>query len=177
MKQIHLNDLREKCSKLSPKRCDSFAEAGAVAFENQAHRPGVELLVDAEPSQKFQLTWDKPDARNDWQEPTEVANLGAVAVGLSMAFELTEFEVVRQAKIGATFDYHLGYNKGDPRYDPDNFLAARLEISGINKGTTSQLSQRVREKMRQMDPSDGSGLPAFVAVTEFGKPITVFKKK
>lgn len=177
MKQLHLSDLREKCPNLSPKRCDSLAEAGAVALENQLHQSGVELLVDHEIPQKFRLTWDKPDLRGDWQEPSENANFGAVAIGLSLAFELTDFMVVRQSRIGTGFDYFLSYREDDPRYDADNFLSARLEISGINKGNPSQIGQRVREKLKQTNVSDGMKLPAFVAVTEFSKPITFFRKK
>lgn len=177
LKQFHLSDLREKCPKLPPKRCDSMAEAGAIAFENQSHESGVELLVDGPRSEKFTLTWDAPDARGDWPEMRELANEGAVAVALSLVFEMTDFEVIRQSRIGTGFDYLLGYQENHPSYDSDNFLAARLEISGIKNGTTNEIAQRVRDKMKQTNASDSLGLPAYVALTEFSKPVAIFKKK
>ena len=35
---------------------------------------------------------------------------------------------------GTGFDFWLGYKENPENYDPDNFLNARVEISGIDNG-------------------------------------------
>ncbi len=46
---------------------------------------------------------------------------------------------------------------------------ARLEVSGIRKGTKSTIQSRVNMKLKQIAPSDAVA-PGYVAVVEFGTP-------
>ena len=61
--------------------------------------------------------------------------------------------------------------------DPDNFLNARLEISGINKGSRREMAQRLRKKMRQLGVSDHLKIPGYVIIIEFGAPICIIVQK
>jgi hypothetical protein len=70
----------------------------------------------------------------------------------------------RAVQEGTGFDWWLGN-------DDDLFQAkARLEVSGILKGTTKQISSRISSKKSQTRQSDALGLAAFVVVVEFGTP-------
>jgi hypothetical protein len=80
--------------------------------------------------------------------------------------------------MGTGFDYWLGYDESHSKYDPINFLLARLEISGIKSETESNnVDRRVKEKKKQTNPSDYLKLPAYISVTEFSEPKSYFGKK
>ena len=69
-----------------------------------------------------------------------------------------------KAPQGTGFDYWLTSN------DERNFFEARLEVSGLLKGTQAEIAQRQREKLRQTLRSDDTRLPAYVLIVEFGLP-------
>jgi len=50
-------------------------------------------------------------------------------------------------------------------------------LSGINNNTLATINARVREKIKQTSVSDYLNIPAYIIVTEFGQPISVFIKK
>jgi hypothetical protein len=54
---------------------------------------------------------------------------------------------------------------------------ARLEVSGIRKGSRSQINARVKQKTYQTLASDAQGLPAYIIVVEFSRPISVINAK
>lgn len=91
--------------------------------------------------------------------------------------ELTDYEIIQQAVIGTGFDYWLGFKETNENFDPDNFLNGRLEVSGINNDSKAVINARVREKIKQTDISDYLNIPAYIIVTEFGQPISMFIKK
>jgi len=53
---------------------------------------------------------------------------------------------------------------------------ARLEVSGIGKGSESDIKSRVNQKLKQITPSDDT-LPGYVAVVEFSSPYLHLVKK
>ncbi|MCU0541386.1 MAG: hypothetical protein MUE44_04270 [Oscillatoriaceae cyanobacterium Prado104] len=54
---------------------------------------------------------------------------------------------------------------------------ARLEVSGIRKGNRSQINARVKLKTEQTRTSDAQGLPAYIIVVEFSRPISIINTK
>jgi hypothetical protein len=54
---------------------------------------------------------------------------------------------------------------------------ARLEVSGIRKGSRSQINARVKQKTEQTRASDAEGLPAYIIVVEFSRPISTVSAK
>jgi hypothetical protein len=52
---------------------------------------------------------------------------------------------------------------------------ARLEISGILKGESSQIKSRVKQKKAQTQVSAG-GYPGYAAVVEFSSPQAVIER-
>lgn len=141
------------------------------------HRSPVELLVDGDFSNKYLVSWSEPSSKRGWKEPRDFAEAGAIALAFYLTTSLTEYQVVEQAPIGkGGFDYFLGYKEDYPKYDPDNFMNARLEISGTSQGVKA-LARRVQKKLEQVKQSDGWNIPAYIAVTDFSKPLTYIKKK
>jgi len=87
--------------------------------------------------------------------------------------EISDLTVVERSKKGAGFDYWLGEkNDGGPLFQGK----ARLEVSGIRTGSESAVESRVKQKLRQTQPSDGT-LPAIIIVVEFGSPQSVVVRK
>lgn len=177
MKTFELTDLPRFCPAFSPNQCLFYAEGAIVALEKHGHQSGVLLTVDGQVSENFELAWSHSPLKAGWVEKRDSAQFGALAIAFYLAFELTDFTVVEQSWQNTGFDYWLGFNEDDPRYNPDNNLLARLEISGLGDGKPSEIAARVREKLDQTKPTDHLKLAAWIAVTAFGKPISIFKKK
>ncbi len=113
---------------------------------------------------------EKSPSAKGWREPREIAENGSIAIAFLLTLELTEYEIIEQAIIGTGFDYWLGFKEDSPKYDPDNFLNARLEISGMNKGTNADISRKIRQKIKQIRVSNHLEIPGIVIVTEFSHP-------
>ena len=56
-------------------------------------------------------------------------------------------------------------------------VRARLEVSGIMRGTDVQVRRRVSSKLEQMSVSDGWGVPGYAVVVEFGRPLAVIAER
>jgi hypothetical protein len=52
----------------------------------------------------------------------------------------------------------------------------RLEVSGIRKGDDSRIKARIKQKLEQVSPTDGT-LPAYIVVAEFSNPLAFIVKK
>src|SRR4051812_4992081 len=75
------------------------------------------------------------------------------------------FHTLTQSRKGTGFDWWLAAE--------DNLFqaAARLEVSGIMRGSARRVNGRLKDRMAQTERSDRSGLTAFIAVIEFGRPL------
>ena len=166
MKAVDINSLN-RITELSETKCDDLSEAASVCLENQKHDKLLNLEVVGTFIDKFILkrnnvTQKIKDSRADL---VETAQYGAIAIAALLTFELTDYKVIRQSVRGTGFDYWLG-NKNEI-YPFQN--SARLEISGILKGTNSQIKTRVNDKLNRLDKYK-SNLLAYVCVAEFSNP-------
>jgi hypothetical protein len=110
--------------------------------------------------------------RRTYNDPQEATEKGACAVAICLIHDVAGFAVVERSRKGTGFDYWLGAD------DPHPFQKkARLEVSGILRGTERDLEQRIRQKCRQTQRSDHTRLEALVAVIEFGHPMAKVVKR
>ena len=177
MTTLDINQLKNQVNYISSIQCDYFAEACIIALENKGHLSGIQLKVDGDFQTSFILKWQSPIKVSGWKESRDIAENGSIAISFLLILELTEYEIIQQSVIGTGFDYWLGYKPSSKKSDPDNFLNARLEVSGINKGRRSVMTQRVRQKLKQVGVSDYLNIPAYIVVTEFGTPISIIIEK
>ncbi len=176
--KLRLNQINNLMNAFSPVQCAYYAEAGVIALENQKHQPGVQLKIEGNVQESYQLEWESfIYSKSGWQEPREIAENGAIAIGILVILELTAYQIVEQSIIGSGFDFWLGYKKHHKDYDPDNFLNARLEVSGINKGNRADVVRRARKKLQQLKILDYLNIPGYVIVTEFSAPMSLIVKK
>lgn len=89
--------------------------------------------------------------------------------------KLTDLTIIERSRKGTGFDYWLG-NQDSTAILPFQHMA-RLEVSGIRKGNQSQINARVKQKTEQTGASDAEGLPAYIIVVEFSRPISIVSAK
>lgn len=151
-----------------------MAECASVCLEDQGHGATVSLSVEGTHRAAYSVlrltTTDQlRSTHGDLQEATE---WGACGLALLIVRDLTPYTVVERAWKGGGFDYWLG-NKDDPLYQK----RARLEVSGILAGDASAVNARIKQKLSQSNPSDGTNTDAYAVVVEFSAPTARINKK
>lgn len=113
-----------------------------------------------------------PQVLHAWEDEQELTEFGACGIAILLTLELTEYTVIRRARKGSGIDYWLGHTDAEHAFQD----AARLEVSGILRGDSSDIRSRVEKKKKQTEQSDGK-LPAYIIVVEFSKPESYLVKK
>jgi hypothetical protein len=144
------------------------AEAGSVCFEEQGHRCGVALKVGGSYATSHRVYWAgvHEQARPCWSDLQVAVEHGAYGIAFLLIRELTDFTVIERARKGPGFDYWLGHDDGMFQ------RKARLEVSGIQNGSEGEVNYRAKQKLKQTEPSDNQGFPAYIIVVEFNQPIS-----
>lgn len=173
IEQINVFNL-DKTSQLSSIRCADFSEAASVCLDNQGHGSGKEIKIEGDLEGQFKLVWKEVTdqmrrSRNDLEDAVEG---GAYRLAMLVIEKLTSLKVTKQSQKRTGFDYWLGEGNEDGVQG-----LARLEVSGILKGTRGQINQRLKEKMRQTQKSDNLKIPAYIVIVEFSQPIMKIKKR
>lgn len=162
---------------------DSFggfiSECAVFCFDSQNHESGVIIKIKTDTdTKKYEVIWDTEvtdKMRRTMNDPERTTEYGAMCMAILMTLKLTSFKgfEVSQKKTG--IDFWLYEEDSD---DLDFSASARLEISGIRKATSqNNVTSRLRIKKNQVNQSSSTGLPAYIAITEFSKPDAAFIKK
>jgi hypothetical protein len=157
---------------ITPAFGQTLAEAGAVCFEDQKHPNGVEIEINGTFDAKYQVFWQPVTDQiarcyNDEESTTE---LGAYGVAFLLILDLTDNTIIKRSRRGTGFDYWLGKIQDNEDLPFQN--KERLEVSGIRRGDNSRIRARVNEKMKQVQLSSTTHLPALIVVVEFSAPLT-----
>ena len=158
---------------LTPTAGRHLAEAAAVCLSSQGHQPGTVLMVRGLIEQAPEIIWPEVTPQmartyNDLQEATED---GACAVAILLMRTFTRLTVILRSRKGTGIDYWLGAPIAGKTEEPVVFQnTARLEVSGILRGTQQQMAARMRQKRAQVQRSDGTRLPAYTVIVEFSGP-------
>jgi hypothetical protein len=169
--------LAEGLPAVTPAFGATLAEAGAVCFVDQDHSNGVELKIDGTFTAKYKVYWQEvtDQMRRCWNDPEVTTEHAAYGVSFLLIRNLTEYTVIHRSRKGTGFDFWLGKEKGEE--DLRLETKARLEVSGIRKGDDNLIKARMVQKLDQIKLSDSLGLPAYVVVVEFSKPLSQVVKK
>ena len=153
-----------------------FIETCSVCLEDQGHKGSTTLHVDGCFNTQYTLRVPSvtDQMKRAWGDSEEATELGATGLAILVILDITNLCVVRRMYKGSGFDYWLGENS-DEGYLLQNHT--RLEVSGIRKGTRSQIKSRVKQKLDQVSPSDDWGYPAYIVVVEFSRPLASVEKK
>ncbi len=153
-----------------------MAEAAAVCLDDCNHQTNVRLprtgLMRNDLYVERRTVTDQ--AKRSYADMQETTAWGASGVAILVAKEITGLVVTERSVKGTGFDYWLGEDDEDAL--PFQGRKARLEVSGILRGTPQDIEARVRRKKKQISPSDHLG-PGLVGVVEFGNPIARVENK
>ena len=144
-----------------------LAQAAVICLDHEGHMAGVRLGVNGAFTAPFALSWSETlteAKRRFWNDLEEATQQGAYAVAILLIRALTGYTVIERSRKGTGFDWWLGTE--------DNLFQgkARLEVSGILRGTTRRINSRIKARMGQTRQSDSLALTAYVVVVEFGTP-------
>ena len=171
---LDLNELGDGLPAITPSFGKALAEAAGVCLESQGHAVLTQITIRGHVSIEHPLVWPQvtEQTRRTWNDPDEATEYGATGIAVLLARQELGYLVIERSAKGTGIDYWLG--------DESDALSlgrkARLEISGIRSGSSSAVRDRVRQKLQQTTPSDGS-LTAFVIVVEFGTPLAEVQMK
>ena len=177
---LDLNDLSRGLPAITPSWGATLAEMAGVCLESQGHEQGAQLRIIGYTQNSYTLSW--PDINyqtlQTWRDLQEATQFGATAIAVLLGKVEVGYSVVERSVKGTGIDYWMGDESDGPPFQHK----ARLEISGIlrvdgdSRTVRRRVSARVREKLKQTDPSDGL-IPAYVIVVEFGSPIAEVQRK
>ncbi|NTU43530.1 MAG: hypothetical protein HGA78_10895 [Nitrospirales bacterium] len=152
---------------MTPTWGGSLSEAASVCLEDQGHANPIILKVNGDYMAQASIERDEvtEQMRRCWNDPEVATEHGAYGLAALLLPHVSGLCVVERSKKGTGFDYWLGSPDDAPLFQGK----ARLEVSGIRKGTDAVVASRVKQKLKQTNPSDGI-LPAIIVVVEFGTP-------
>lgn len=164
---LNLDDLTSGFPHI-PSACgEALSQAVAVSLESQGHSSGVILKISGLHKKSFAVYWTVSVTEavlRYWNDLEAAVEQAAYGVAVLLMRSLTGYSVIERARRGTGFDWWLGS-------DDALFQAkARLEVSGILRGTPRRINSRVKVKLEQTRRSDACTLPAYVVVVEFGTP-------
>ena len=169
-KTLDLTELANGTPGITPDFGKMLSEAAIVCLEDQSHSSGVLMnLLGIYDNIRCLIEWNNGTDQmrrcyNDKQFATEN---GAYGIAILLIQEIMDLTALQRSRKGTGFDWWVG---GKDQNDAPFQNSARLEVSGILNGTHSDISGRVRQKIRQTTLSDGTSLPAIIIVVEFGMP-------
>jgi hypothetical protein len=170
---LHLNDL----CKNQPERPGwsltfgaTCADAAAVCLDEQSHPNPVNLQIDGIQSCEIELQRHEiNDITRRFNADQEIATeYGAYGIAALITPRLANLTIIERSVKGKGFGFDFWLGSID---DPGTLFQrkARLEVSGIRKGSETLIQSRVKMKLKQIKPSD-TVAPGYVAVVEFGTP-------
>ena len=157
----------------------TLASCAALCLESQGHSSGVQLEVEGEAHWLARIEWEQvtPQMRRGYADPDEATEFGAAAVGILLAKAISGFSVVERGVKGTGFDYWLG-DDGD--FNDETYIVkkrARLEVSGIRRGSRFLIRRRLKHRSNQTQKSDDTRLPAYISIVEFRRPFAFLVKR
>jgi hypothetical protein len=162
---LPLHDLSARHTGVTTAIGGSYTEAACVCLDRH-HVSPVEISIEA-PSRNCSAVakWQRTDdrTRGAWANETDATETGAYGIALA-AIEVAEGMVaVRRAETRTGADYYIA-PVGASAEDLEAWL--RLEVSGIDRGDSSLIQIRLRQKIRQA-LEGASNLPALATVVGF----------
>lgn len=155
-----------------------MAEAASVCFDTCGHASVIRMHVQAQVggtwSQDYEVRrWSVDDRmRRAFNDLEEAAAYGAYGLAILLIKQTAGFAVVERSAKGTGIDYWLG-----DQVDQDAPIQrkARLEVSGMLRGTDSALRRRVDQKITQATSGSGQ-LATYVVVVRYQRPDSVLVK-
>lgn len=165
MSDLKLANLHERHPGLSPAVGESYTEAAFVCLSRH-HISPVSVSVKQDGSSLVHtVDFTAPDerVRNSHANDIDATEMGAYGMSLAAVEAIDGLVAVRRAETLTGADWYIA-PKGTQADDLENCI--RLEVSGVNSGTSNDVRRRLVEKVAQTTRGN-SNLPAMAAVVGF----------
>ena len=171
---LDLNELGNGLPAITPSFGEALAEAAGVCLESQGHAQLAILVIRGHIHNRLQLSWPQvtEQVRRTWNDPEEATEYGATAVAVLIARQELGYLALERSSRGNGIDYWLGEESDALSFE----RKARLEVSGIRRGSDVDIARRAGERLGRISLYAES-LPAFVVVVEFSNPIAEVQRK
>ncbi len=171
---LDLNELGDGLPAITPNFGKALAEVAGVCLESQGHAQLTLMTISGHITMKLSLAWPgvTDQARRTWCDSEEATEYGATGVAVLLARQELGYLAIERSPKGTGIDYWLGDESSALSFE----RKAKLEISGIRRGSSGDVRARVRQKIERAYSSDDS-LPVFVVVVEFGTPLAEVQGK
>ena len=171
---LDLNELGEGLPTITPSFGKAIAEAAGVCLESQGHAQFTAIVVRGYIDDELRLSWPQitEQVRRTWNDPEEATEYGATAVAVLLARQELGYLAIERSSKGTGIDYWLGEESDALSFE----RKARLEVSGIRRGSDADIARRVRERLERIS-LHVELLPAFVVVVEFSMPVAEVQRK
>lgn len=168
MDELDLRVLGSGMPGITPELGETFVQAASVCLEDEGHRCGSGMGIDGDFQRTYRLNWPPTTSQmhRSWADPNEATEHGACGIACLLVVTLTDMTISGRSWRETGFDFWLTKRENRRWYFQEE---AKLEVSGIRRGTESQINERVRGKLIQIDRSR-TWLPGLVVVVEFGSP-------
>lgn len=145
-----------------------LAESAAACLDSQALCSGTLLQVRGVVNAEYSLLWHEvtDQVRRTFNDLPAAVEDGAYAIAILLIQALTGYAVIERSRKGTGIDYWIG-----PPAEYPFQSRARLEVSGMLRGTAPQVTARMKAKLEQARRSEQTQLPAYVVVVEFSRPV------
>jgi hypothetical protein len=136
---------------------------------NQHPNPVFVIITGTDTSTSVSLEWDEITDRHKYSfaDEQEAAEYGAYGVAAIIVLKLTGIPHIARSAKGTGVDFWLGLGTDDRGIFQST---ARLEVSGILRGSDGRIAARRNTKLSQTTRSDATSLPVYIAIVEFGRP-------
>lgn len=176
MQELNIDNIKQGMPGITTAIGNYLLENCMVSLHASGHADGIAMPVNGILDEMFMLRWDgkvTDQMTRSYQDDVETTEQGAVCISVLLATHLTDYTVIERSWRGTGIDYWLGYAD-----DPLLQRAARLEVSGIKtESATNTVLSRYEQKVQQTRLSDGTNLPAYISIVEFGTPKCLFNQK
>ncbi|MDE0440701.1 MAG: hypothetical protein OXL38_01140 [Gammaproteobacteria bacterium] len=170
---LPIHDMHERHPGLTEATASSNSEALRVCLDRHHHSPTDFDIDNDGQTISVEANWHPTDTqtRRAWANEIVATEAGAYACVLA-AFELAEGLVaVERADTGTGTDYYLSSAE-----DPDDLESAlRVEVSGLNAGSPTEIRSRLKQKVTQAAAGD-SALPALAGVVGFRERLILLSR-
>ena len=163
--KLPIHDLDQRHDGLTRAVADSYTEAARVCLDRH-HEPPIDLAISQQDQASgATVEWEITDdrTRRAWANEIDTTEAGAYACVIA-AVELSDGLVaVYRAETKTGADYYVTEPGALPA---DLEECVRLEISGVDRGGSGAIQQRLKEKLEQA-AAGASNLPAMAGVVGF----------
>jgi hypothetical protein len=175
LEKVDLDEITKGAWGLSEVYGHFLLEGCMITLHRNNHYRQAVMEITGNSKMTVELSWPveklSKKAERTWADQDTATEQAAECIAFAIVPRITGLHLLRTYR-GPGFDFHLG-----DLYQNQFIIRARLEVSGIFKGSPEDIKRRYRSKSRQTDKSDASRLTAYILVTEFSTPTSNFLTK